>query len=56
MSVPYQGQGTSGTASTDREANLSVRQRSTKHLTRLVLTLYAKYATLVTETKRKELA
>lgn len=38
------------------EANLSIRQRSTKHLTRLVLTLYAKYATLETELKRKELA
>ena len=33
-----------------------VRKRGTKRLTKLVLTLYAKYATLNTETKRKELA
>lgn len=43
-----------GISSSGEEANLSLRQRGTKHLTRLVLTLYAECATLNIENKRKE--
>jgi len=44
-------------ASRDSQQNdTTLRERCSKRLTKLVLTLYAKYATLNIETKRKELA
>lgn len=56
MSLLDRASGTGGVSSGSTKANTSIRERSKKHLTRLVLTLYAKCATLNTETKRKELA
>ena len=56
MSLLDRASGTGGISRDSQQNDTSVRQRGTKRLTKLVLTLYAKYATLVTETKRKELA
>lgn len=40
-----------GTSRSGQQNDLQILTRSKKHLTRLALTLYAKYATLVTERK-----
>lgn len=56
MSLLDRASGAGGISTGSTKTNTSIRERSKKHLTRLVLTLYAEYATLNTETKRKELA
>lgn len=48
MSLLDRASGPRGISTGRTAVNTSLRQRGTKHLTRLVLTLYAKYATLNT--------
>lgn len=45
-----------GTSRSSKQNDLQILTRSEKYPTRLALTLYAKYATLEAELKRKELA
>lgn len=46
MPILDKASGAAGASSGGQQADLSIRQRGTKHITRLALTLYAKYATL----------
>ena len=56
MSLLDRASGARGASTSGPTIDTTIRGRSKKHLARLVLTLYAKCATLNTETKRKELA
>ena len=55
MSLLDRASGARGVSTGGAKVNTSLRKRCTVELTRLVLTLYAKCATLNTELKRKEL-